>query len=445
MIDEIRRVYRALDQLLAASGHGAIARTQAAAGVGASYLRDVRARLAAGRAQGYDFGILLRMLGALDVDRRTFFGRLFGTPGPIALCQLETRRLGRPPELVARVRDLLRLEEWRPLPEVPRAIRDLDAHRYVDANEAQTIARGELAKVAAGLGPLSHGVPLLAVYGSALRMTDDYEDAQQVLVTGLEVAEPTGDLTTLGDLLQRLAYVVAGRCGDYRRASRLARRATDFHVQARDLNSVGKTFVDRGLWLYKLGELEEAIRMQQTALEYLAADEHHNRFAALHILGVCHRELRDLENAQAHADRARELAAHVGPWLVSNLQWLDARIALDRRQLEKSEKLLRETIQALTPISAEAAALATTELIQVLLLQQRSEAAHETAETMAGFIIPLEEKSPAAAEAALDLLLCGQAGYGVDSELVDRVSAVLEKERARRDGVPAQGFSLPSR
>ncbi len=442
MIEEIRRVYRALDQLLAAAGHGAIARTQAAAGVGASYLRDVRARLAAGRDQGYDLGILLRMLDALAVDRRTFFGRLFGIPGPIALCQLETRRLGRPPELVARVRDLLRLEEWRPLPEVPQPIRDLDAHRYHDANEVQTIARGELAKVAAGLGPLSWGVPLLAVYGSALRMTDAYDEAQQVLVTAVEVAEPTGDLSTLGDLLQRLGYVVAGRCRDYRRASELARRATDFHVQARDLNSAGKTFVDRGLWQYKLGELEEAIRMQHTALEYLGPDEYRHRFGALHIVGVCHRELGDVENAQDYADRARELSPHVGPWLVSNLRWLDARIAVDRQQLTQAERLLRETIQTLTPISAEAAALATTELVRVLLLQDRREAAHETAETMAGFIIPLEEKSQAAAAAALDLLLCGQAGYGVDLELVDRVAAVLEEERARREDVPTPDGSL---
>ncbi len=93
---------------------------------------------------------------------------------------------------------------------------------------------------------------------------------------------------------------------------------------------------------------------------------------------------------------------------------------------------LREAIEVFRPISVDEAALATTELVRVLLLQDRTEEAQETARTMAKFIIPLEEKSPAAAAAALDLLTCGQAGGGIPMELVDRVAGVLEKERARR-------------
>lgn len=122
---------------------------------------------------------------------------------------------------------------------------------------------------------------------------------------------------------------------------------------------------------------------------------------------------------------------------------MDARIAVDQRRLEDAERLLQETIKDLAPISAEAAALANTELIRVLVLQGRIDAAHETAETMARFIIPLEDKSPAAASAALDLLLCGQAGQGVDLELIDRVSAVLEAERARQEGAPAPSAIRP--
>ena len=431
MIEEIRRVYRELDRLLSQAGYGTISRIQNAAGVSNSYLRDLRSRLEAGQEKGYDLGVLLRILEALEVDRTIFFGRLYGLRDPIALCQLEARRLGEPPEIVAKVRDLLRLETWQPLTELPAAIRDLDAHRYRDANEAREIARGELVKVAADLAPLSWGIPLLAVYGSALRMTDAYDEALQALVTALEVAEPTGDLSTLGDLLQRLGFVVADRRGDYRRASALATRATDFHVRAGDLNSVGKTFVDRGLWQYKRGDLQEAIRMQQAALEYLEKDEHKNRCAAFHNLGVYHRKLCELEKAQEYALLARELTPHIGPLLVAKLQWLDARIAVDQRRYEEAEGLLRETIRAFIPSSPFEAARATTELVRVLLYQGRQDAAHETAETMARFIEPLENKSADAATATLDLMLAAQSDRGLTTAEADHVAAVLEEERER--------------
>ncbi len=371
------------------------------------------------------------MLDALGADRRIFFGRLYDIPKPIALCQLEARQLGEPPEVIARVRDLLRLEEWQPLPEVPQLIRDLDAHRYRNANEARDSARGDLIKVGAGLIPPSWGVPLLAVYGSALRMTDDSDRALQAVVTALELAEPTGDLSTLGDLLQRLAYVVADRRADHRRALQLAKQASDWHFQAGDLNSAGKTFVDRGLWLYKLGRLDEAIRMQLTALEHLADDEDQHRCAALHGLGVYHRELGDLERAQEYALRARELAPHVGPSLVAKLRWLDARIAIDRCQYEDAEKLLRKAVRAFVPISPFEAAKATTELVRVLLYQGRQDLARETAGTMARFIEPLERQSRDAAAAALDLMLCAQTDRGLTRAELDRVAAVLEKERER--------------
>ena len=433
VIDELRKVYRELDRLLDAAGHGAISRIQTAAGVGASYLRDQRARLAAGREQGYDFVGLLRILRALGVDRRVFFDRVYGSLEPIEVLKLETRQIGEPPQIVAEVRDLLRAEGWQPLPEVPRPIRDLDAHRYQDANEARVIAHGELVKVAAGLSPRSWGVPLLAVYGSALRMTDDYDQAQQALMAALEIAESADDLSTLGDLLQRLAYVIADGA-DYRRPLELAERATECYLQSGDLNSVGKTFVDRGLWLYKLGHLEKAIRMQHRALEHLKDDKYQNRFTALQGLGLYHREIGEPQNAQEYAVRARELAPKLGAWLVSNLLWLEARLAVDLGEYEEAEGLLRETVSVFIPISTVAAALATTELVRVLLLQGRPDEAHATAKTMARFIDPLEDRSQIAAAVALDLVLCGQAGRGISLALIDRVSETLEQERARPRG-----------
>ncbi len=362
--------------------------------------------------------------------RGLFFGQVFGSLDPIALTQLETHWLGEPPELVIRVKDLLRLEEWQPLDGLPEPIRGLDAHRYQDAREAVRFARAELEQLVAGLRPPAWGVPLLAVYGSALRMIDVYDGALQTLVAALEVAEPKDDDATLGDLLQRLAYAVADRSADYRRAARLAARATDFHLLAGDLNAVGKTLVDRGLWLYKLSRPKEAIGMQRRALELLRADEHRNRFSALQVLGLCHHDLEDPERAQEFASLAAELAPRVGSLLAAKLLRLRARIAVDRQQYPEAEERLREAIETYSPICAGEAAHATAELVRVLLLQDRSGEARETARTMARFIIPLEEKSPVAAAAALDLLTCGQAGGEIPMELVDRVAGVLEEERA---------------
>ncbi len=431
MINEIRRIYRELDRLLDDAGYGSRKRTQAEAGVGGSYLRDLRARLAAGKKTGYDLGVLLRLLEALGVGRRAFFGTVYNLPEPIALCQLEARRLGEPPGVVAKVRDLLRLEEWQPLPEVPEPIRRIDAHRYQDARAAREIARGELIKVEAGLLPIAWGLPLLAVYGSALRTTDAYGRALKTLVAALEVAESIGDVSALGDLLQRLAYVVADRSADHRWALALAREATDYHLQARDLNSVGKTFVDRGLWLYKLGELDEAIQMQQSALGYLEDDEYHNRCAALHITGICHRELGELSCAQDYASQARELAPHVGLALIVKLDWLDARIAVDQERFDDAEVLLRETILSFAPTSVFDAAKATVELVRVLRHQGRQDAAREAAETMLPFLAPLERKSRDAAAAALDLVRCAQSNRRLTDAGIDRIATMLDEERER--------------
>ena len=91
--EKIRRVYLELDRLLAAAGHGAIKRTLTAAGVGPSYLRDLRRRLGAGQETGYDLGVLLRILEVLEVDDRLFFGRVLGSAGAVESQRLALEHL----------------------------------------------------------------------------------------------------------------------------------------------------------------------------------------------------------------------------------------------------------------------------------------------------------------------------------------------------------------
>ena len=427
----LKKLYLELDRLLEARGRGAVQRVQADAGLGETYIRDLRDRLADGVDRRYDLSALLRMLEALGVPPGAFFGKVFGALEPIALTQLETRRLGEPPELVARVKERLLLEQWQPLVELPEHLRRLDAHRYENAVEAARFARADLEEVAAGLRPLAQGVPLLAVYGSALRMTDRFNESQQAVVAAIEAAESTGDEAILGDLVQRLAYVVADRSGDYGRALQLAEKAMVHHVAAGDMNAAGTAFVDRGLWQYKLGRYEEAIRSQRRALELLDDSEHRNRFSALQVQGLCWCELGELEQAHKNASQASELAPWVGALMRVKLLRLQARIAVDRRRYGAAEEHLREAIEAFGPTSVDEAAVATVELVRVLQIQNRTDNARETAKSMTQFVIPLQDRSVAAAAAAHELLKRAQAGCDIPLELLHRVIEVLEDERAR--------------
>ncbi len=427
----LKKLYLELDRLLEARGRGAVQRVQADAGLGETYVRNLRNRLAAGADRRYDLTALLRLLEALGVPPAAFFGKVFGALEPIALTQLETRRLGEPPELVARVKERLLLESWQPLAELPGHLRRLDAHRYENAVEAARFARADLEQVAAGLRPLAQGVPLLAVYGSALRMTDRFNEAQQAVMAAIEAAESAGDESILGDLVQRLAYVVADRSGDYGRALLLAEKTLVYHVASGDMNAAGTAFVDRGLWQYKLGRYEEAIRSQRRALELLDDSEHRNRFTAFQGLGLCHRELGDLDKAHEHTTYAAELAPRVGALMAAKLLRLRARIAIDRRRYATAEEHLREAIEVFEPASVDDAAVATVELVRVLRLLDRMGDAQETGKKMAQFIIPLQDRSVAAAAAAHQLLICAQADGEIPLKLIDRVIEVLENERAR--------------
>lgn len=101
----------------------------------------------------------------------------------------------------------------------------------------------------------------------------------------MEIARARADHGSFGDLLQRTASVV-GDDGDYGGALFLAREATDWHLLGGDMVGVGRTFVDRGVWLYYLEDYREAIAMQERALDELPTSERRHRFTALQGLGL---------------------------------------------------------------------------------------------------------------------------------------------------------------
>ncbi len=320
------------------------------------------------------------------------------------------------------------------MPEVPKAIRSLDDHRHHDPEAVREAVVGDLRKVAADDLQLSWGVPLLAVYGSALRMLENHDGALQALVAAVQVAWRSGDPTTLADLLQRLSYVVADR-GEHRRALELAKVAEDWHVRADNRVGIGKTLVDQGCWYYYVGQPRESISASEAALKYLPFEETSNRFAALQTLGLSFWALGELSSAQRYADEAAEIASGVGPWLRAQLDWLQARIATEKKDYVLGERLFRETSEFFVPLSSVDAALVSAELARVFLLEGRGAEAQGLANTMLRFIEPLRRNRVASAAMA-DLWRCAAAGQGLSLELVERTIRRLEEGRAQECARP---------
>ena len=104
MIEDLLRIYQALEREARAAGPGTLTRMQEAAGVGKNYLRQLIARLEAGQEHSYDLGFLLRTLDFLKLERADFFADLFGPPEPFERLRAETAHFGEPPEIVTRVR-----------------------------------------------------------------------------------------------------------------------------------------------------------------------------------------------------------------------------------------------------------------------------------------------------------------------------------------------------
>ena len=442
MSDELRRIYRALERELRAAGPGSVSRAQKAAGVGKNYLRQLQLRLAAGEQRGFDLAVLLRVLELLEVDKEDFFADLFGgAPEPIDRLRGETARLGEPPEIVARVRLLLAGEEWRPPPQpsplsMPVTVRKLDDHRFKDARKTLQLISGALEHVEAGLEPRWAALPLLAVWGSARRMVFDQpgalDQAQQALMAAYELAEPAGDSAALGDLLQRLAYVVADR-GDREPALALTDLAILRHTTAGHRRGVGRSLVDRGLWLLYLGRPRQAIEALKAALEHLPDDEQRHRFSAFQNLGLCYQKIGKPEQARHYADLAEAAVDGLGDWLGGKLRWLQAALSIDLHELELAERYLGEVIAVFEPIQPVDSAVATTDLVRLQLRDGRPADAYESARKAVHLIGALKGNRIAAA-AIEDLTCCAYAGRGLSVALVDRVARRIREgwERQKR-------------
>ncbi len=359
----------------------------------------------------------LRHLDALDGLRPPY---RVPEPSPT---QLETARA-----VSKRMRQALELPV---VPAITRSeLEELDELRY----EHPEAALCRLLPAADRLPP-ALAVLWSAVTGSAYRLRAGHREEIEAdlrracgyLKAALWAARKTSDIGGEADSLQRLGYVLADR-GEHRQALELAERAGGIYDRIGDRASRGKALVDQGIFLNGLGRTMEAIRAQSLALDMLPETLPMSRLAALQGLGHLHRAAGDLEAAIAYYDRASNIPG-IGALFEGKLLWLRGSILCDQKRYRQAAAALRAGVELLGSTHYGEAALATTDLVRVLLLAGRPAEAAEAAASMRALVIPLHGNR-FVSSAVADLLRGGH--VAVTLTRVDRVREEICRAKHRR-------------
>ncbi|HEX9734004.1 MAG TPA: tetratricopeptide repeat protein [Thermoanaerobaculia bacterium] len=359
---------------------------------------------------------LLTVLDHLGIEPGRFLRKaLGGEPG----WELDRPR-GEPPEIVVRAWE--RVRAGKEGKGVGRDYLDsLDERRYEEPWEVERLALQDVDDVELPLLPR-----LLGVAGSALRLLIRLDEAEHAIHAGIGISLEREDQMAVGDLLQRLAFVVADR-GEYADALGIAERAAILYLRTGDRIGVAKALVDQGIWLYYLGRPQEAIIAFESALRDLPARATLHRFTALQDLGLCHQILGDVEKALRYLSAAEELTPNANA--EGKLSWFRSSIHRDLGQLEEAESQLCRTVEIFRGLHHGEAALTTCDLVRIQLLRGRPGDAYLTATSMRALLEPLRHNKVISA-ALGDLLRCGQAGLTL--ALVEQVRARIESERKRK-------------
>ena len=401
---------------------------------GHGVMADVQRRLAlrptffSEKPKVLDVGVVLQVLGELEIpaaellaELERFAADLEAMPTVPAGAEAiaEHYRQGRHPA-----------EEPATGEGVDRAwLERMDARRYEDPRG--TIDR--LLRRAAEVPPGLHAA-FLGVCGSAYRIRSgtgtirsDLATASRFIRLGQYVARQRRDPLARADLLLRFAYVLADR-GHLAEALLRAERANAIFDRAEDRVGRGRALVDQGRYLYYLDRPREAIAAFSAALQLLPDSERRNRFSAFQILGLCCRQIGQLEVALRYAVQAAPLAP--GRWFEGRLRWLQAELHLDLGDLPAAEEHLRAVVEIFRQLHHGEAALASCDLVRVLLLRGQPAAAWATAAAVCDLIIPLGEHQMVTA-ALVELLRGGEAALTL--ERVEKAGGQIREARERQD------------
>lgn len=404
------RLVEALDQEIRGRGRGTIGAVNRATGHSEGWWQH--------RAESGDITArqLLQILDHLGLDPVKFVRRALGAEVGLEL----DRPTGEPPEIVPRA--------WRRLESTETGsvgmgfLDSLDRQRYQEPAKAVSLALWAVDHVELSLLPR-----LLGIAGSASRLLIQLNEAEHAIHAGIEMAERTNDRSALGNLLQRLSYVVAD-CGDRVEALKLAESAALVFLRLGDWEGLAKATVEQGIWLYYLKRFEESIEAHKSALDLLPENCSRYRCTIHQYLGLNCRELHHPRQAMEHLTDAESVAAaaEIEEWAQSKLTWLRARIHADLGELDQAASLFAAVVETFRDLHPGEAALATCELVRIQILRKQPEEAYLAATSMRVLIEPLRHNKIISAAIA-DLLRCSQAGLTL--ALVKQVQARIESER----------------
>lgn len=429
----IERVHHELQQRFRIAGHGSVMRVQNALKLNSAYFRDLRRP---GRSH-FDLRVLLDALDVLEIAPSDFFASVFGGSDVLDVFCGEAMILFR--RLRRRV-SILELEESHD-DERPPAIEDeaartelvkLNSERRSDPSRVLRRTRTLINKVSRRMVPR-----VLAVHASAFRVMGRLDEAQMVLGRAIDRSRERGQGEVVAELALRAGYVLADR-GEYQRAIDMSQRATVLYADNGDILGVGKSLVERGIWLFGLGEMEHALEVFQGALEPLATVDLESDLEARIYYASCllsiartHLLLGDLDPARQRAAEAREFSHDTG--LEPDLVWMQASIAQEQGDLAAAERFLCEAVELYTPVAPLNTALATVELARLQLAQSRVDDSYQTAKTMLTVIGELEQ-TPLVSAALTEVLRIVLAGRGLTLTLLDHTLECLSTEQEKPEG-----------
>ena len=324
---------------------------------------------------------------------------------------------------------------------IPRShLEELDRLRY---DEPERAKQG----VVSALDFVSHDdvAFALGVWASAQRMLLNLSEAGHGLHAGLDIADSKKDLLARGDLLQRLACVVADN-GMYAEALALATGSTDARARTGDLHAVGRSLVSRGEWLYYLEHYEESIAMHRQALPLLAPFDHIHKATVWQDTALCLRAQGNHEEASKALQHAWAFAEAIGKLNRSKLLWLDAVIDCDRQAFDLGEEKLLAVVKTLSTLHRGEAALATVDLVETQILSGKTSLACQSARTILPLITTLSAKNPVIR--SVETVLLGMARIGEAQVTIEHAEALrtavgsLKGERHLWRSL-SKGLSLP--
>ncbi len=351
------------------------------------------------------------------------------------LLRQHPHRTPAPEERSAALRMLTRVLRNIDLPVMPEPtavwLEELDERRFHDP-------RGALAELLPAVDRLPKSLSLhyLAVLGTVYRfragqraeIQNDLRRAEEVLTVGLRLARRRSDAAAEARFLQRLAYVVAD-CGRHRRSLALAEQAGGIWDRLGEDTERGKALLDQALWLWHLGDRRQSLKVTQASLPLLANAPPRSLASALHTMGFCYQQLGDPRTALDYAERAADYVSALDSHAEAKLLWLRSSLHVDLGEFDEAARVQRKAVELFYPIHHGEAALATTDLVRILILSGRPDEAYDTAMTMRQLVIPLHGNT-LVSSAIAELLRGSRAALNLAR--IDSLRSALENAKTDR-------------